>query len=174
MGDFKPSPELKARLPEAVLLGIENHRFVDRLTDQFLPVKQLRKRFSVKRRRFAGVITDITFDYFLTKHWQTFAVADYKDFIGICYHGLSQCTDLMPPRMNQVVTRLVAHSWLENYATLEGIGLTIDQVSKRMRFENAMAGAIEEVEQNYIEIEEVFLDLFTHLQAQVAAANIEG
>lgn len=174
MGDFKREADLQKELPDAILRGIENHHLVDRTTDRFAGVKALRPLFSDQRRRYAGVVTDIAFDYFLIKHWGAFTQVEFEPFVQNCYDGLDSCMSYMPERMKYVVTKMSEHNWLSTYATLEGIGMSIDFVSKRIRFENNMAGAIEEVEANYLAIETVFLDLFGHLKTTVETAAIEG
>lgn len=173
MGDFKRGRDIQQALPTEILLGIQNHKLVDSKTDQFAGVQQLRTVFSSDRRRFAGVVTDIVFDYFLIKHWEHFAELDYHPFVQSCYQGLAETQQWMPERMQFVVGKMQEHDWLNVYATLDGIDRTINQVSKRIRFENKMAGAIEEVEANYAQIEDVFMDLFAHLKEEVARAAIE-
>jgi len=174
MGDFKPDAKLKESLPAEVLLGIENHRLVDRATDRFAAVKELKSLFSPDRRRYAGVVTDIAFDYFLIKHWESFDQSDFNKFVESCYSGLLQCHHLMPPRMGYVVEKMHEYDWLSSYRSMDGIGATIDQVSKRIRFENNMQGSIVEVEKNYAQIEAVFLDLFEHLTDVVNTAELEN
>lgn len=173
MGDFKPSAKRLNNLPEPVLKGIENHRLVDRLTDRFEPVKQLRPLFSPERRRFAGVITDIAFDYFLIKHWSHYESEDFSVFVDGCYLGLARHRELMPPRMATVVEKMEAYDWLSAYGSMDGIAATIDQVSKRLRFENKMHGGVAEVISNYTALEATSLLLFEHLQKRVTAAAIE-
>ncbi len=174
MGDFKPSPELIETLPQEVLLGISNHKLVDRMTDQFHAVRQLRPLFSRQRRRYAGIVTDIAFDYFLIKHWERYENMDFSEFVERCYSGLQQSRQWMPERMAYVVTKMNQHDWLSAYQSLDGIAATIDQVSKRMRFSNNMQGGVEEIVANYQPIESTFLSLFDHLQQAVAEAAIES
>ena len=172
MGDFKRH-SFVISLPDPILKGIQNHRFVDKCTDQTPEVKQLRQVFSPQRRRFAGVVSDIAFDYFLIKHWSKFEDTLFDDFVDESYAGLLKSIHYMPDQMQRVVKLMCDHDWLRTYSTLEGLDLTINQVAKRIRFKNTMTGAIDEVTANYEAFERVFLILFPQLRHQVTEASIE-
>ncbi len=71
LGDFMRGVR-EPDLPEAVRLGLHNHRLVDRFTDHHPLVIESRALFSPQRRRFAGVALDVLFDHFLIRHWSRF------------------------------------------------------------------------------------------------------
>lgn len=172
MGDFVRDVRIEA-LPQEVQLGIKNHKEVDRFTDSHASVKQLKKRFSRERRRFAGIVLDVTFDYFLAKHWAQFSRQGFQEFIDYCYSSLRQQQHLMPARMRNKVNWMISSDLLGTYTTLDGIDRSLNGISARMRFENRLKGAIEEVVMNYHEVEKVFLDFFQELRDYLIIQDIE-
>ena len=76
----------------------------------------------------------------------------------------------MPERMQLVVSRMIAGDWLSFYHLIENTGRAIDGVSRRIRFENKLAGAIEEVVDNYplyqAAFEQFFPELLAYSQSQ--------
>ena len=162
MGDFRR--HLKGRtLPEAVMVGIENHRRVDKFTDGHTEVLGLKGCFSRKRRRFAGIILDLAFDHFLAVHWERYSMEPREDFIGYCYSCLWDGMDLMPERMQRTVDYMIREDWLASYRDLSGIDVALNRLSRRIRFDNHLEGAAEEIESNYALIEAGFLAFFPEL-----------
>lgn len=162
MGDFRRHLN-GSLLPEAVTDGIENHQRVDKFTDGHIEVRELKKYFSRKRRRFAGIILDLAFDHFLAVHWERYSTEPRDEFIGYCYTCLADGMDLMPERMQRIVNYMIRENWLASYRDLSGIDIALNRLSRRIRFENYLQGAIEEVESNYSLIETGFLAFFPEL-----------
>lgn len=161
-------------LPQEVQCGIKNHKAVDRFTDSHVKVKQLKKHFSQQRRRFAGIVLDVTFDYFLAKHWAHFSQQEFQEFVDYCYSSLLQQRHLMPDRMRYRINWMVSSDLLSTYATLDGVERSLNGISSRMRFENQLMGAVEEVVANYHEVENVFLDFFQELREYLTIQDIEN
>lgn len=162
MGDFRKYMH-DTPVPHEVLLGIENHCRVDRYTDSHAVVRGLKPVFSSRRRRFAGIILDVVFDHFLSRHWHRFHDEDRLDYIGYVYGCLQRGTDVMPPRMQRAVHYMIAEDWLGSYADLDGIAICLDRMARRIRFDNMLSGAVEEVQENYRELEAGFLEFFPQL-----------
>lgn len=170
MGDFRKYLR-SAVLPELVSRGIANHVRVDRFTDSNLQVLNLKRLFSPARRRFAGIIVDVSFDHFLIRHWQQFSDKDLDEFIDHTHQNISLLLEIMPRHMQHAMDYMIREDWLRSYASLDGISYALNRMSARIRFENKLAGAIEEVEQHYEELEEGFLRFFPELIKHVESNN---
>lgn len=162
MGDFRKHIT-DTSLPGEVLLGIENHCRVDRFTDSHPVILELKYLFSSKRRRFAGIILDVAFDHFLSRHWQVFHEQDRLDYIGYVYQCLQRGRKLMPARMQHAVHYMITENWLGSYINLDGIDTCLNRMSLRIRFKNNLHGAVEEVRGNYADLEQGFLAFFPQL-----------
>ncbi|OGT77947.1 MAG: hypothetical protein A3J35_03760 [Gammaproteobacteria bacterium RIFCSPLOWO2_02_FULL_52_10] len=162
MGDFRKHVNVR-ELPEEILLGMEHHRAVDKFTDSHPQVRCLKKLFSQNRRRYAGIIIDITFDHFLSRHWHAFSAENRSEFIDYVYGCLRQRWPVMPPRMQHAMHYMLQEDWLGSYVDLAGVENSLNQLSRRIRFQNNLYGAIAEVKDNYPALERGFLEFFPQL-----------
>jgi acyl carrier protein phosphodiesterase len=154
LGDFvRGTPEsLRGTFPDEVLHGIMMHRHLDRFTDDHPAFKSARPLLAPERRRFAGIIVDVVFDYFLTAHWSHFFPAiDLAEFIDDCYSTLERNPDWLTEDLRAVLPRMREENWLHSYGTLEGLTLTFQRISRRSRRTGAIA--------------EAHLDFITHKQS---------
>ena len=172
LGDFIAGADLEI-LPDEVLRGLENHKLVDRFTDAHFALEPLKTTVSKDRRRFIGIISDVVFDYFLIKHWRSFHSQEIGLFVGDVYHQIRQVLTMMHPRMQQSMQFMLAHDGLLVNRDLAGVDVTLNRLSKRIRFKNKLHGAIQEVEENYAVFETAFLILMPELIAIVEKQNLE-
>ena len=172
MGDFTKGVDLST-LPIPIQMGIENHRLIDKYTDHHLDVKSLKSFISPPRKRFSAIIADVMFDHFLALHWQQFSQEPFEQFIATTYEQLSRSIELMPDRMQVMVTKMIEQNWLGSYVNLESTGQAIDGISRRIRFDNELTGAIDEVKNHYGEYETVFFSFFPQLLEHVNFMSIE-
>jgi acyl carrier protein phosphodiesterase len=163
MGDF-----VKGRLmddyPEDVKTGITKHRLIDKYTDAHPVVKQSKQRISKERRRFAGIMIDVFYDYFLANNWETFSQVALEQFISNCYVHLNQPASFpVPSNLSGFIRQMAAENTLQSYGTLNGIDQTINRLSRRIRFENKLHGGMEELIDNKTLLEQDFLRFFPDL-----------
>lgn len=176
MGDFVKGNRFDY-LPKNIVAGIYLHRKIDRFTDQHEQVKSLKAHLSNERKKFSGIITDIVFDHLLAINWREFSDLELTEFAKASYQSLDSHQMFMPERMQQVVSRMIAGDWLSFYQHLDNTGRAIDGVSRRIRFENQLAGAIEEVKDNYslyqTAFEQFFPELLVYSRAEFAEIILE-
>jgi len=173
MGDFMKGVNIDG-LPEPIARGVHNHRLVDRFTDAHPEVKALKQKLSPERRRFSGVIADIVFDHLLLQHWPEYSDETIESFIDHTYRRILSGRHYMNPRMDWVLMLMIEENWLQSYQTLKGIEAIIERISKRIRFENELSGAIEEVTVLMDNYDHAFQRLFPDLKLHVETKGIES
>jgi acyl carrier protein phosphodiesterase len=80
----------------------------------------------------------------------------------------------MPPRMQHVVKHITDNDWFKEYETLDGVGLALDNIAKRIRFTNTFTGAVDDIANHYDELNAVFLAFFPELINHVNQFNLEN
>lgn len=157
---------LAKQYPAKVMHGISVHRQVDRFTDMHDQVARSKRRFSPARRRYAGIIVDVLHDHYLSRHWEQYTDICRDTFIEDAYQLLRDNRRHLPERMHRVAPIMIEQDWLGSYQHIEEIGLVYERMSRRLRRPNTLAGAIEEVAANYLELEQdfenFFPDMITH------------
>ncbi len=172
LGDFRRGAQL-TDFHRDVLTGLNNHYLVDRFTDSHTEVKAAKPYFHPSRRRFAGVALDVLFDHFLIKHWPRFTDQNLARFREQSYALLEARLDTMPPRMQQVIMRMVSNDGLIGYADLDGVGRALHYLAMRIRFDNTFEKSIVDIELHYDKLEQLFLGFFPELLHHVDAQDLE-
>jgi acyl carrier protein phosphodiesterase len=174
LGDFARGVDAQS-LSAPVRAGLLNHRAVDRFTDSHPLVRDMKRGFSRKRRRFAGIALDIYFDHLLLEHWQRFDGRAREDVIAEFYQRMQAGQSLMPGAdMRRVTLRMIEYDWFGSYRDLDAVAESLDRVAGRIRFANDFGNAIEELQRNHDQIRDGFLKFFPQLQRHVTEQAIEG
>lgn len=164
LGDFVKGPVNDSPYSQGIREGIKTHRLVDRFTDSHRKFLESKKLISPERRRFAGVILDLTFDHFLAKNWRAYSESELGSFTQGVYEMLSNNSSILPVKLASFLPRMIHEDWLGSYEKLDGVSLVIERISNRLERKfmrkNTLHGAIREVEANYLELERNFEEFF--------------
>ena len=151
-----------------IMAGIKLHRMIDKYTDFHPTVKLSKRRISKKRRRFAGVLTDIFYDHFLAKNWSRFSDTRFSWQIGRWCQGIQAASRAgIPEGFKLMLDRITLKDLLNSYRTINGIGQAVDRLSDRVRFKNSLFGGGEELVNCYHLLDKDFNHFFPQLTEYV-------
>jgi acyl carrier protein phosphodiesterase len=155
LGDFVKGPLLAAD-SSALVRGIALHRKLDAFTDAHPAVIASRQRVSAQRRRYAGIIVDMFYDHFLARNWTDYHDEPLAAFSARVYAMLQRRHGELPARLQQMAPQMIAGDWLCSYAEVESIARALDRIGTRLRRENRLHGAGEELVGCYAQFESDF------------------
>src|SRR3972149_3892931 len=157
---------------EEIKYGILLHRKIDAFTDSNSIVRLSKNHFIEKYHKYAGVITDIIYDHFLTSLWDNYSKTPLKNFIYYSYEVLLNNYNLLPIRVKQFLPHFVIYNWLESYSSIEGLARVFKRMSIRTSLPEETDYAIKELKTNYLKLKKEFDHFFPLLIEHVKEDKI--
>ncbi len=164
LGDFIKGP-LTGKYSKQLEQGIMLHRKIDAFTDSHPNLRLAQQRFKPHYRRFAGIMTDVVFDHFLTRHWQQFHPQPLSDFSQDIYHLLAQSQ--LPSAARRLADNLTRYDVFVNYQHWQTVEAALAKIGQRIQRSNPLATAATELQQHSDELEQAFLNFYPQLQHHV-------
>ena len=149
LGDF-----IKGRIDDNafkphIRAGIHMHRKLDVFTDANEHWKRSRDRLPAERRRFAGIIVDVIYDYCLSKAWSKFDDGSRADFIATCYGVFrAHCDQVEDNEARTVIRRIADEDWFTPYGEIDGIANTLRRISRRSPRLGVIADGIDDLREH--------------------------
>jgi acyl carrier protein phosphodiesterase len=163
--------DVEGRFPPEVVRGIRHHRRADSFTDSHEVFCASRRLVSSRRRRYAGVIIDVLYDHFLANAWDRYCSESLDEFVDRVYANLGRHPAVAPAPVPMVIEKMVREDWLRSYRTVDGIDRTFRRISRRVRRENPLAAAVEELERSHDLFKDHFHTFFPQALARFRGAG---
>ncbi|HKL67272.1 MAG: ACP phosphodiesterase [Bacteroidales bacterium] len=151
------------KYPELVKKGIILHRHIDDFTDRHPVVHRSKMVFTRKYHKYAGVVTDILYDHYLTKEWDTFSRRPLESITYQFYRAMVNNYDILPPKVKDRFPFFIINNWIESYKTSKGLRQVFNALSRRTSLPNESKFAIKTFKKNYYSLGEDFMEFFPQL-----------
>ncbi|WP_223550802.1 ACP phosphodiesterase [Pseudomonas sp. A-B-19] len=161
-GDFVKG-RLQGQFAPEIEGAIQLHRSIDVFTDRHPLVDVALSRFSLTRRRYAGIVLDVFFDHCLARDWTLYADRPLALFTSDVYRVLSSERQL-PERLAKIAPHMVANDWLGSYQEFDVLEQVLRGISRRLTRPEELAAAMQELRRLYEPLSEDFRLFYPQLQ----------
>jgi len=149
--------------PSRISIGIQLHRFVDHFTDTHASCLELRKLLRPELGLFSGIAIDVFFDHVLATQWSEYHDVELPTFNQNVYSILSTYEEKMGEKRKYIYRKMAEQDWLGRYHSMEGIELTLQQMSRRIPEGSILLKSPDLLEKHKKFITEVFEIFFPQL-----------
>lgn len=140
-GDFVKG-RISDTLPAGIAAGIRNHRRVDAFTDSHPSVAAFRRVLIPEHGHYSRVIADVFFDHFLAVDFNRYAPESLDAFLTRVYATIDPHIDELPGSLRVVYPRMRDEGWLASYRAIDGIGMALFGISRRLSRRPELAPAV--------------------------------
>jgi len=138
-GDYYKGP-LCGHMARDLEAGVRLHRAVDAFTDDHPEVRALRARFPRDLRRYAGILIDLGFDHYLSRHWQRYSDLSLPAFNREVHLALAAQAPRLSPAAQRMRLRMQEHDLLNRYLDWDLIPASAERIGSRLRRGNPLTG----------------------------------
>lgn len=161
-GDFVKG-RLQGQFNPEIEAAIQLHRSIDVFTDRHPLVDLALSRFTLTRRRYAGIVLDVFFDHCLARDWRLYADQPLERFTSDVYRVLAAEPQL-PGRLAQIAPHMAANDWLGSYREFAVLDQVLRGISRRLSRPEELAAAMEELRRLYEPLSDDFRLFYPQLQ----------
>lgn len=173
IGNYLADP-LKAKAWEnasqALKDGIQTHLIIDSFTDSHEIVTISKNRLREKGL-LKSIVIDITYDYFLSKHWNKYCNIPFDDFTNQFYLNAQKRLNHFPSHAQIALEKVLKYKILNKYQTLEDLEVAFIRLDRRLSTKllsrDSASSYFNAVSQNINELEEDFFEFFPLLCEKV-------
>ncbi|MEE4662094.1 MAG: ACP phosphodiesterase [Halieaceae bacterium] len=162
-GEFFKGP-LPGKLTPCLQAGVRLHRAIDGFTDRHPTLAGARAAFPAGSRRYAGILMDLAFDYFLSRHWSRFSDIPLDAFSEHIYQTLTERESSLSPAGQRMAQRLREYRVLTVYRNWEAVPETAARLGGRLRRANPLQDSQRLLEPLRDKLEQSFLSFYPALQ----------
>ncbi|MEH6591200.1 MAG: ACP phosphodiesterase [Halioglobus sp.] len=161
-GDFYKGP-LRGEHDAELERGVALHRAVDAYTDSHPRIVQLREQFPAGLRRYAGILIDVSFDHYLTRHWSQYSSIELKPFTQAVYRALSTHEHQLSSGSRVMLSRMLQYDTLNAYHDWQAVPATAERIGERFTRGNPLLGVEQDLEPVRDQLEQAFHDFYPQL-----------
>ena len=132
LGDFVKGP-LPTGLAAHFDEGIWLHRKIDAFTDAHPEHRAAVACFEAPWRRFGGILVDMLYDHWLSRHWQQFSPQPLPRFLQQSYGQLLADHHRLPEGLPVPLRRMAEQDWIASYRHREGLSQALNGIGRRLR-----------------------------------------
>jgi acyl carrier protein phosphodiesterase len=111
--------------------GMVRHQAIDRTTDRHNGFRSVRDALASAGHPYAGVLTDILFDYYLATSWKDFCEEELSGFSGRVYGVLNRRSSLIPGSFMRMTKAMRMQDWFGSYASEKGLQQALHRLNYR-------------------------------------------
>ena len=161
-GDYRKGP-VTATSGDPLAHGILLHRAIDAYTDDHPVVRDARGQFPPELRRYAGILIDLSFDHFLTRHWDTHSDIPLPEFARTVYSQLGEAENELSQGALRMARWLAEMDVLTRYDVWESVPASAERIGRRFKRGNPLKDIAPTLDPVAPLLEQAYLDFYPDL-----------